>query len=77
MLEKEVVDAKEIDEILGLAPAKTEEKAAENAKTPAETKPEMPKLEEQKEVKEKKPKTSKTKKEDKPKQTDLFGGQDA
>jgi len=77
LLEKEVVDAKEIDEILGLAPVKTEEKAAENTKTPAETKPEMPKLEEQKEVKEKKTKTSKTKKEDKPKQTDLFGGQDA
>ena len=74
LLEKEVVDAKEIDEILGLAPAKAAE----------ETKPE-PKQEEvkeepkQEEPKEKKPKTVKVKKENKPKQeqADLFGGQDA
>ena len=72
LLEKEVVDAKEIDEILGLAPAKAEENKEEQ-------KPELPKTDEVKEVKEKKPKTVKTRKENKPKeeQTDLFGGQDA
>ena len=73
LLEKEVVDAKEIDEILGLTPAKPEE---ENK---PETKQEELKEETKPEVKEKKPKTVKTKKENKPKeeQTDLFGGQDA
>lgn len=73
LLEKEVVDAKEIDEILGLAPAQPAEE------TKPETKQEEPKEEIKPEVKEKKPKTTKTKKENKPKeeQTDLFGGQDA
>ncbi len=71
LLEKEVVDAKEIDEILGLTPAQPE---VENK---PETKQEEAKPEEK--PQEKKPKTAKTKKENKPKeeQTDLFGGQDA
>lgn len=71
LLEKEVVDAKEIDEILGLTPAQPE---VENK---PETKQEEAKPEEK--PQEKKPKTVKTRKENKPKeeQTDLFGGQDA
>jgi len=83
LLEKEVVEAKEIDEILGLAPAKAEEKPAEPKPEVQEAEPQKPeeKPAEKKEVKEKKPRTSKAKKEDKPKQkeeqTDLFGGQDA
>ncbi len=66
LLEKEVVEAKEIDEILGLAPAEVKEEKQE------ETKPvvEPVKEETKKQVK---------KKEDKPveKTGDLFGGQDA
>nr|MCR5504679.1 cell division protein FtsH [Elusimicrobiaceae bacterium] len=78
LLEKEVVDAKEIDEILGLTPPVKEEKEPENKpevkseKAEQETKPEPAKKAEKK--------TVKAKKEDKPKQEpvdDLFGGQDA
>lgn len=83
LLEKEVVEAKEIDEILGLAPAKAEEKPTEPTPVPQKTEPQKTeeKPAEKKEVKERKPRTSKAKKEDKPKQkeeqTDLFGGKDA
>ncbi len=72
LLEKEVVDAKEIDEILGLKPAEVKEEKLEQ---PAK---EEPKHEE---VKEESKKPVKSKKEDKPKQDepadDLFGGQNA
>ena len=66
LLEKEVVDAKEIDEILGLKPVEIN----------TENKTEQP---EQKEsVKEETKKQAKPKKEEKQEQTDdLFGGQDA
>ena len=66
LLEKEVVEAKEIDEILGLAPAEVKEEKQEETKPVAEP----VKEETKKQVK---------KKEDKPveKTGDLFGGQDA
>ncbi len=64
LLEKEVVEAKEIDEILGLKPA--EVKPEIKTEKPAET----PKQEEPK-------KQSKPKKEEKEQTGDLFGGQDA
>lgn len=64
LLEKEVVDAKEIDEILGLKPA--EVKPEIKIEKPAET----PKQEEPK-------KQAKPKKEEKEQTDDLFGGQNA
>ena len=66
LLEKEVVEAKEIDEILGLKPAEIKEEKKEETKPVAEPIKEEPK----KQVK---------KKEDKPAEEtgDLFGGQDA
>ncbi len=67
LLEKEVVEAKEIDEILGLKSAGVEE-----------VKPENKEQEKAKSVKEEPKKPVKIKKEDKQEQTDdLFGGQDA
>lgn len=67
LLEKEVVEAKEIDEILGLKPIEVKEEKKEEIKPVAEPIKEEPK------------KQVKPKKEDKPaEQTgDLFGGQDA
>ena len=70
LLEKEVVDAKEIDEILGLAPAeevKTEEKK-EEIKPVAEPIKAEPKAE---------PKTKPAKTKQNEPADDLFGGQDA
>ena len=66
LLEKEVVEAKEIDEILGLKPAEIKEEKKEETKPVAEPIKEEPK----KQVK---------KKEDNPAEEtgDLFGGQDA
>lgn len=67
LLEKEVVEAKEIDEILGLKPAEVKEGKKEEIKPVAEPVKEEPK------------KQAKPKKEDKPAEEtgDLFGGQDA
>ena len=70
LLEKEVVEAKEIDEILGLKPAEVKEESKEEKKEEIKPMAEPIKEEPKKQVK---------KKEDKPaEQTgDLFGGQDA
>ncbi len=69
LLEKEVVDAKEIDEILGLKPAEVKEEKKEEQSAKEEPIKEEPKT------------PIKAKKEDKPKQDDpaddLFGGQNA
>ena len=70
LLEKEVVEAKEIDEILGLAPAKEDKK--EEIKPVAETIKAEPKAEPLKAE----PKKTAKAKQNKP-ADDLFGGQDA
>ena len=71
LLEKEVVDAKEIDEILGLKPAEVKEEKKEEKKEEIKPVAEPIKEETKKQVK--------PKKEDKPAEQigDLFGGQDA
>ncbi len=68
LLEKEVVDAKEIDEILGLAPAPAKEEKKEEIKPVAEAIKAEPKTDQ-------KTKPSKAKKDEPA--DDLFGGQDA
>ena len=68
LLEKEVVEAKEIDEILGLTPAEVKEEKKEDIKPVAEPIKEEPKAES-------KTKPAKSKKDESA--DDLFGGQDA